>query len=237
MIRIKAYQAYAHFRERTGFLSKRTFEFPPYSTVIGMIHSVCGWKEPHRMKVSIACQGIYNESTLRRNWTGGHVTSTPNKEFYDRYNTVVDAGDGVHKVGWVNGVMKENFLSDVNYIFHIESEFEDEILKGLNNPKVYPALGRRGDLLRIDEIKKLSEVNDAAVEKKWVYPLLIPIDLLTSDLEYATIYNVEYMYERYVKGKNIDRREFEEVECVFAYPNSIDANLQYDEDGYPIALC
>lgn len=45
------------------------------------------------------------------------------------------------------------------------------------------------------------------------------------------------MYERYVKGKNIDRREFEEVECVFAYPNSIDANLQYDEDGYPIALC
>ena len=50
-IRIKCKQELVNFKKPTSLLIKETYPLPPYSTVIGMIHTACGFKEYHDMKI------------------------------------------------------------------------------------------------------------------------------------------------------------------------------------------
>ena len=44
----------ANYKVATSFQLKETYPLPPYSTVIGMVHSLCDFKEYHPMKISIS---------------------------------------------------------------------------------------------------------------------------------------------------------------------------------------
>lgn len=56
-IRIKLYQNMVNYRKPTSFQLKETYPLPPPSTVIGMVHYLCGFTEYKEMDVSI--QGKY----------------------------------------------------------------------------------------------------------------------------------------------------------------------------------
>lgn len=56
-VRLILRQSSAHYRKEETIDNKMTYPLPPISTVIGAIHSACGYREYHPMNVSI--QGKY----------------------------------------------------------------------------------------------------------------------------------------------------------------------------------
>lgn len=56
-VRIRLKQRTANYRREETIDNKMTYPLPPFSTVIGAIHSMCGYREYHEMDVSI--QGTY----------------------------------------------------------------------------------------------------------------------------------------------------------------------------------
>ena len=56
-IRVKLWQDMVNYKKPTSFQLKETYPLPPYSTIIGMIHSLCGYDEYKEMKISV--QGKY----------------------------------------------------------------------------------------------------------------------------------------------------------------------------------
>ena len=52
-IRLDCFQNLVNYRKPSSFIIKETYPLPPYSTVSGMIHAACGFKEYHKMKLSI----------------------------------------------------------------------------------------------------------------------------------------------------------------------------------------
>lgn len=56
-IRVRLWQDLVNFKKPTSFQLKETYPLPPYSTVIGMVHTLCGFTSYHEMKISI--QGKY----------------------------------------------------------------------------------------------------------------------------------------------------------------------------------
>jgi len=56
-IKITARQTLASYRKPSSMQIKESYPLPPYSTVIGMIHTACGFQEYVDMSISI--QGSY----------------------------------------------------------------------------------------------------------------------------------------------------------------------------------
>lgn len=44
-IRVQCYQTLANYRKPSSFIIKETYPLPPYSTVLGMIHAICGFTD------------------------------------------------------------------------------------------------------------------------------------------------------------------------------------------------
>ncbi len=57
-IRLKLYQNMVNYKKPTSFQLKETYPLPPYSTIIGMVHNLCDYKEYKEMEVSV--QGKYH---------------------------------------------------------------------------------------------------------------------------------------------------------------------------------
>ena len=57
-LRVKLYQNMVNYKKPTSFQLKESYPLPPYSTVIGMVHSLCDFKEYKDMDISI--QGKYH---------------------------------------------------------------------------------------------------------------------------------------------------------------------------------
>ncbi len=56
-LRIRLTQSSANYRKEESVVNRMTYPLPPFSTVIGAIHNACGYKEYHKMDISI--QGRY----------------------------------------------------------------------------------------------------------------------------------------------------------------------------------
>jgi len=59
-IKLKLYQNMVNYKVPTSFQLKESYPLPPYSTVIGMVHSLCDFKEYKPMKISISGNYFYN---------------------------------------------------------------------------------------------------------------------------------------------------------------------------------
>lgn len=155
-IRVMAYQQTASYRKPTSQIIKESYPLPPYSTVIGMVHTACGFAEYVPMKVSV----------------GGRYYSSVNDAYtkYEFGNAKFEEGRHQYKVpvgnteyGINRGLGNIQLLVDVELLIYIVPEDENmvmEIQQGLLYPKTYLSLGRHEDLLRIDsaDIVDLKEV-------------------------------------------------------------------------------
>lgn len=176
-IRLKMCQNMVSYRKPTSFQLKETYPLPPPSTVIGMIHRLCDYKEYHEMDVSI--QGKHYSKvndlyTIYEFKTGGKYQK-------DRHNINVGG------YGMTKGVSNIELLVDVELLIHIvphKQEEVKEIYEALKNPKEYPSLGRNEDLVIIDEVKKVKIIDEELEEELTLdpfYSAYIPEDYIKQD--------------------------------------------------------
>lgn len=152
-IRLKLSQDLVNYKKATSTQLKETYPLPPYSTVIGMVHAVCQFTEYQKMDISI--QGSYfskvNDLYTRYEFSNGMK--------YEEGRHQIKAGE----FGVSRGIATAELLVDVHLMLHIvpnNQELISVIEQAFLFPYEYPSLGRREDLVTIDEVKivELSEV-------------------------------------------------------------------------------
>ncbi|MCI8575166.1 MAG: type I-B CRISPR-associated protein Cas5 [Bacilli bacterium] len=149
LIRIKAKQNMVNYRRPMCYISGETYPLPPYSTIIGMIHNACGYKEYHPMKISV--QGIpYSVvSDIQTKVAGGTA-----KFEKDRHNFFATCNG--KKIGYTKGPGNVELITEIDLIIHIQPKNDlelEEIKNGLLNPIKYLSLGRHEDIINIIEVK------------------------------------------------------------------------------------
>ena len=205
---------------------ERTYPLPPYSTVFGMVHSLCGWKRYHPMMVSVAGRGIPNRDEFSMRWKGGMYSSTETGEFAERFPVRVRDGEGFR--GYVRQPAAMEYIADLDLRLHIlpldQSEV-DEIVSALRYPKRFPSLGRHEDLIRIDGVQE-TEISGTEIEAFLDMPAYIP----WHSGMIGTVYKIHKTYT--IDKKR--RRRFEDVRVVVCDPGTVTAKT--DEDGCPVFL-
>lgn len=156
-IRVKLYQEVANYKKPTSSQLKETYPLPPYSTVIGMIHNLCGFTEYKDMDISI--QGKHHS---RHNDLYTRYEFQPGMK-YDSTRHQLKAGD----FGIGRGVATAEIISDIELLIHIVPKDEslvETIKTSLEFPIEYPSLGRREDILTIGEVK-IVDISSQKLEK------------------------------------------------------------------------
>lgn len=145
-VRLKLHQNMVNYKKPTSFQLKESYPLPPYSTVIGMVHFLCDYKEYKEMDISI--QGRYhskvNDLYTRYEFKNGMR--------YDETRHQLKVGD----YGVSRGISTVELLVDVELLIHIIPEDQgllEEIGNAFLHPREYPSLGRREDLVTIGEVK------------------------------------------------------------------------------------
>lgn len=255
VLRMQLYQNLVNYRKPTSFQLKESYPLPPYSTIIGMIHKACGFENYHPMLVSI--QGKY-VSKVNDLWT--------RYEGYSKYDGGKDGGRARHQLaipvqitnqqgeqeiimqGMSRGVATAELLVDVKLIIHIYLEQEgmlEQVYDAIKFPKEYLSLGRREDIVRIDEVSRV-EAREVKLEEDIAleHDAFIPSGMFkqgekTIGLK-GTLYKVNKDYALQELRKNNIVRNWNKVEVVHATAGrSIffkETNLLIDQDDIPIFL-
>ena len=144
------------------------------------------------------------------------------------------------------GVATCELLTDVYLTLHIcpeDQSLVNVIYEALKHPREYLSLGRREDLVRIDEVKivdlKEKEVEVKSLDKDYNY--YISSDLINRDeLETkATIYTLNKVYKKVQIRKGVEIRNWEK--CKVAYcsgeKNTLeDTEVLFDDDNKIVCL-
>lgn len=176
-IRLKLYQDMVNYKKPTSFQLKETYPLPPYSTVIGMVHSLCGYKEYKDMEVSI--QGKYhskvNDLYTRYEFKNGMKFESARHQLQ------------VGEFGVGRGISTAELLVDVELLIHIipkDQSLVGEIEKAFLYPREYPSLGRREDLVIIEEVKVVDifeEELEEDIELSQEYTAYIPLNMIRDE--------------------------------------------------------
>lgn len=139
ILKLVLFQETACFKKPFSLKVAETYPLPPYSTVIGMLHKVLGANSGEYFPMNISIQGEYdsifsNYQNLRMFKGKDKVTSMPRN---------------VHQ------------LLDVKSVIHVKSEDNiiDMIYENIVTGKETFTLGRNEDIVRVDEIKIVTEVH------------------------------------------------------------------------------
>lgn len=233
-IKLVANQTLASYRKPSSLQIKESYPLPPYSTVIGMVHAACGFEEYVDMDISI--QGEYY-SKLNEYYTRYEFKPGPYEE--GRHQLQIVSKKDNTNYGITVGPANIELLSDVNLIIHIrpkEEKYLSIILEGLRKPKEYVSLGRREDLLRINQVE-IVEVEEIELEDNEMlkYDAYIPVDNMNqSDIKSsATIYKVNKKY--HIHPKTNIRFWDEQIMVRYASKGSIlleEAVVNYDGEDF-----
>lgn len=155
-IRLKLFQQMPNYRKPSAIVIKESYPLPPYSTVIGMVHSACGFTEYHPMRISIQGNHASDMADIETQYVFG-IKFDPSRHQL-KVPSGVDKNGNTSYDGVTRTPKSIQFLTDVELCIHIVPENPedlDTIYNGLLNPKEYISLGRREDIARIDEVKKV----------------------------------------------------------------------------------
>lgn len=224
VIKLKLYQNMVNYKRHTSFQLKETYPLPPYSTVIGMIHNACGYTEYVPMNISVQGRHYSKVNDLATRYEFSvmkfdperHQVRVPIIEYNKKKDCYIKK-----ELGVVRGVSTVELLVDVELIIHIQVKDENKLIETyekLKNPSEYLSLGRREDLVRVDEIKIVEvskkQLNNDFVLKNEAY---IPISVLNEDDNEitGTIYNISKTYSLVEIGKNKFQRSWEKIKVVY----------------------
>ncbi|QNO13732.1 type I-B CRISPR-associated protein Cas5 [Alkalicella caledoniensis] len=240
-IRVKLSQDLVNYKKPASFQLKETYPLPPYSTVIGMVHNLCGFESYKEMNISV--QGKHfskvNDLYTRYEFKNGMAYDST------RHQLKVD------KYGISKGISTAELLVDVELVLHIipkDQELIEEISGALLFPKEYPSLGRREDLCVINEVKVVEVMEKELEEDVELHKNMaayIPSALIKKEsviLEGAGIggivssgtrykINKNYIIKNY--GKNKCFREWQRIDVVYSSKIIVveESTVLVDEDG------
>lgn len=248
-IRLKLKQNLVNYKLPTSFQLKETYPLPPYSTIIGMIHNACNYLEYKPMQISV--QGKYhskvNDLATRYEFKNGMT--------YDSTRHQLKVGD----YGISIGVSNVELLSEVELLIHIVPEDQslvEEIYNAFKTPREYISLGRREDLVVIDEVKVV-EILEERVRGENLrinrdYKAYIPVQLIekkrvliegeVDTIEYkGTMYNLTKDYALVNYGTTKSPKVFRKWNKVKVhYVSNVVASrrreITLDEDRYMVFL-
>lgn len=248
-IRLKLKQNLVNYKLPTSFQLKETYPLPPYSTVIGMVHNTCNYTEYKPMKISV--QGKYhskvNELATRYEFKNGMT--------FDATRHQIKVGE----YGISRGVSNVELLSDVELVIHIVPEDEnlvEEIFNAFKTPHEYISLGRREDLVVVDEVKivEISEerIKDENLRIDRDYRAYVPVEIIDKKkvfvegnidtIQYkGTMYNLTKDYVSVNYGSTKSPKFFRKWNKVKVhYVSNIVASrrraITIDEDRYMVFL-
>jgi CRISPR-associated protein Cas5t len=232
-IRLKMYQNLANYKKPTSFQLKETYPLPPFSTVSGMVHHVCRFKEYHPMKISIQGDYYMKVNDLNTRYEFAAATFEEDRHTHKMHSTKEDKDYGM-----IKGVTTTELLTDVNLMIHIVPELQEDlehIYQSLKRPFEYVSLGRREDLVRVDEVK-IVNVEEKTLDEDYVLDrsAYIPVDSIGHyEDEDVTVYKVSRYYEKVKINKETEQRRWKMIPVFHAstgkhfYGNSI---VSMDQD-------
>ncbi|MCI1931547.1 MAG: CRISPR-associated protein Cas5 [Clostridia bacterium] len=192
-IRIELFQQLPNYRKPASFLVKESYPMPPYSTVMGMIHTSCGFESTHDMKLCIQSEHASETVDLATLYNFG-IPYNEKRHFAKVLNSK-GKYDGINK-----GVRGVHLLTDVKIIIYIVPQDDDynTILEGMCSPKNYISIGRYEDIARIDtveevELEKYEYDEDEEYENIIPYDMYVPVEMITG-AENGSIYNLRKKY-------------------------------------------
>jgi CRISPR-associated protein Cas5t len=238
-IRLRLRQDMVNYKKPTSFQLKETYPLPPYSTVIGMVHNLCGYTEYQPMQVSV--QGKYF-SKVNDLYTRYEFKNAMKYEAARHQLKVGEYGVG-------RGVATAELLVDVELLLHIAPEDQskaEEIYTAFKCPREYPSLGRREDLVTLEEVRMVTltatELADQ-VDPLEDYYAYIPYALLGEErvvlnhfvdgIIPGTRYKLPKNYELVNYGtKNSPKifRRWNRVEVIYGSPTALDEETFWIDD-------
>lgn len=202
-LKLKLYQETACYKKPFATKVAETYPLPPYSTIIGMLHKILQVKPGEYIPMNVSVQGNY-ESIFRNYQT---------LRSYKSNNTITSMPRDVHQ------------LFNVYLILHIQAENNviDKIYQNITNGIETFTLGRNEDVVRIDEIKILSElirVEDIDIKENAYIPEWIS----------KNVCGINYRINTTYKVKN-DLRKWNKVNVKYVEKGNIIDSVLKDEDG------
>lgn len=191
-IRVECFQNLVNYRKPSSFIIKESYPLPPYSTVLGMIHAVCGYPKGdfHPMKLSIQGKNAGSVSELYTRYSFSFDT----KYESGRHQLCIQDGDKTY--GAFKGIAYVELICNNEMILHIQPSEEDfdTVYQSLRNPLIYPALGRHEDILDIISVEtvELHEEEEVTAKNNIYIPVDSSIDI--GNRSY-TIYTLTKEYE------------------------------------------
>lgn len=213
-LKLKLFQETACYKKPFAFKISETYPLPPYSTVSGMLHKLIKAKEYVPFKISI--QGIH-ESIINNYQTTyfykeKDVTSMP---------------------------MNNHMLLNVKLIVHVLAEDSDlqKVYDNFSELDEFLSLGRKEDLLRIDEVKYVdvmehlidpdNEEDDILSEFRLKYPVYICKDKLPCELR-----GINYRLNNYYYDSKDEFRHWNKVNTLYIEKDNIidKGKIMLDDD-------
>ncbi|ENY99760.1 CRISPR-associated protein cas5, subtype I-b/tneap [Clostridium thermobutyricum] len=236
-IRLEIYQNLVNYKKPASFQLKESYPLPAPSTVIGMIHFACGFKEYKSMDVSIS--GEYKSKVYDLYTRYEFAGSTFEK---DRHQLKLDSKEKGKSYGVTRGVSTTELLVDVNLIIHVipeDEELLETILNSFRKPKEYISLGRREDLILIKnaEIVYLEEVHRLDENIKFKGNYYIPIEEDYFENVISTTYNLNKIYEKKKIKKDVEIRTWSKVKVAYCNGqknNIVKEKILVDELNSPV---
>jgi len=226
----------ASYRMPMSFIIKESYPLPPYSTVIGMVHAACGFKDYVPMAVSIQGNGYSSVAELYTKYDFNPGIN------YEPGRHQIEIPSGNQSRGVTRGAGKVELVVDVELLLHVRTHDEsklDEVLSGLQNPVNYLSLGRWEDLLRLDSVE-IVEVYDKMLDNTFqlpynaYVPLHIEKQYKSEAIWEGSVYtlNKEYAVDPLTKF-----RRWSKVRAIYASRNSFvteDESFPMDAEGFPV---
>lgn len=192
-IKIKCFQNMVNYK-RQGFNEIwQSYPLPPYSSIIGMIHKVCGFTKYEEMYISVQGESANSHYGLFTKYS-----------FNKKESSLKDAS--------FRGVGSVELLIDLFIIIHVYTEDEKllkEICDKLNKPEIYPSLGRHEDILIINTVE-LIDIVEAPKKIELRNSAYIPVIYLNEEddiLESGTRYLINKKF--YIDENGIRKWEKE----------------------------
>lgn len=219
-LKLKLYQDLVCYRKPMSFKAGETYPLPPPSTLNGFFHNALNATEYIPLKFSI--QGTYNSVTnnLQTLYKFGGVRKDKGKV---RNYWAVIGNTSINR-----NVFYTNLLVGISLIIHVAAHAD--ILNRLHDslllPKEYLSLGRREDLVRIDEVSMvdLEEREDRRNGISLRYRAYIPKQCaLDNDL-----HGINYRLNSYYEIRD-GFKKWEQVEMLYVESGKVYSKVFVDE--------
>lgn len=226
-ILLEGFQKIAHYHIADYYSTEivESYPLPPYSTIIGFIHTICGWKSYHKMDIGVSGKvGSYSYEYMK----GNVITDSRKVQEVKEYKVFKANNKKGYKVLSALLVNTE-LLLDTQLRIHILPENVEDlktIEKALNQPKKYTVLGRHEDYFEINNVEtveiELKSVEEYEIIDKEFYIPLKYEDNQEVQLEWEMIDGVFYkinkeyqIREEKLSSDKINRRAFNKVDCLY----------------------